>query len=61
MLYGTVDVHCTSSWVSPTQLYNYVLSHETEYNFRVIRMEPLYIDKGNEQLDLEYALGRKTI
>ncbi len=58
MFYGTVDIPCTSVWVTPTQLYNYVLNNEKQYNFRVIRMEPLYVEKGNEQLDLTYSLVR---
>ena len=34
--------------VSPLQLYNYLLSHDKQYNMDVIRMEPLVQDEHAE-------------
>ena len=33
---GSLEVPCTQEWINGTQLYNYVLSHETTYAFKVI-------------------------
>ena len=57
---GTVDIPCTQEWITASQLYNYVLSNETHYQFRVMRMEPLYVELNSSQLELEYALVRYT-
>ena len=42
---GSIDIACTQEWINANQLYNYVLSHETTYQFTVLRMEPIYIGK----------------
>jgi hypothetical protein len=58
---GSVDITCSSEWVNTSQLYNYVLSHEAVYHFKVVRMEPLYVESmAEEPLDLDYALVRHT-
>ena len=54
------DIPCTQEWINSSQLYNYVLSHEAVYQFRVLRMEPLYVEQGSTELELEYALVRYT-
>ena len=42
------------------QLYNYVLSHEKAYDFRVLRMEPLYVESDGGQFNCDYVLARQT-
>ena len=45
----------TVQGVSPVVLYNYLLSHEKQYNMEVIRMEPVFLDP-NSEFDNEFVL-----
>jgi len=36
--------------VNSTQLYNYILSHEKVYDFKVLRMEPLFVENEGGQV-----------
>ena len=40
---GYIDIPCTQEWINANQLYNYVLSHEDTYLFKVLRMEPIFV------------------
>jgi len=51
----TGSLHIISQGVSPLQLYNYLLSHEKQYNMEVIRMEPVFL-QPNEEFDTEFVL-----
>jgi hypothetical protein len=42
--------------VSPLQLYNYLLSHDTQYNMDVIRMEPLLLQIDEQTGETEFML-----
>ena len=58
---GSIDIGCTQEWINANQLYNYVLSHETVYQFTVVRMEPIYIEESDQSnLELDYALVRHS-
>ena len=41
-------------------MYNYVLSHEKNYDVRVLRMEPLYVESEGGQFNCDYVLARQT-
>ena len=32
---GSISISCTQDWINANQLYNYVLSHEATYHFKV--------------------------
>jgi len=51
----TGSIEIPTQTVSPTQLFNYLLSHEKQYGMNVIRMEPVIIDP-NTEFDNEYVL-----
>ena len=55
----TWNVHFTYIFII-FQLYNYVLSHEATYAFKVVRMEPIFVMEATDNLDLDYALVRHT-
>ena len=57
---GSIDIGCTQEWINANQLYNYVLSHETVYGLTVVRMEPIYIEEIESNLELDYALVRHS-
>ena len=58
---GSIDIACNQPWINANQLYNYVLSHETVYQFTVVRMEPIYIEESDQSnLELDYALVRHS-
>ena len=57
---GSIDISCTQEWINANQLYNYVLSHETVYGLTVVRMEPIYIEEIESNLELDYALVRHS-
>ena len=59
--HGSISVPCPQEWINANQLYNYVLSHEAVYQFKVLRMEPIFVDEKASQEDhveLDYALVR---
>lgn len=58
--HGSVKIACTQEWINCNQLYNYVLSHEDTYLFKVLRMEPIFGEATDTHVDLDYALVRHS-
>ena len=48
-LVKSYNLRYESNLVTSKQLFNYLLSHESEYNFGVLRVEPVFVDRQGKQ------------
>eukprot|EP00095_Tigriopus_kingsejongensis_P000360 maker-scaffold1056_size66302-snap-gene-0.17 protein:Tk00360 transcript:maker-scaffold1056_size66302-snap-gene-0.17-mRNA-1 annotation:"protein szt2-like" len=56
----TQELSIPLHFVQAEQLFNYILSHEKEYGFRVLRMEPLYADLNEEEFSNDFLLTAQS-